>query len=79
MKGGGADSDDEGEDVILTNVEEMLETWDWSSMLGSGDLMSNGGKGKFEMEKSLGDELSALEAVCIVSSICSGSLNMTGS
>lgn len=62
---------DEGEDVILANVEEMLEGWDWSALTlqgslgkaGSSSTLKDGGKG--EMERRLADELGALEAVSV--------------
>ena len=59
---------DDGEDVILANVEEMLEGWDWSSLTTLGGTGTGGASagikdGKGEMERRLADELGALEAV----------------
>lgn len=51
--------DDEGEeDVILANVEELLDGWEWDEADAE---RAEGGKGG--MEKRLGAELLALEAV----------------
>jgi hypothetical protein len=40
----GSDASEGEEDLILANVEEMLDGWDWSAVMGiAGDLSAGGG------------------------------------
>ncbi|CED82489.1 siroheme synthase [Phaffia rhodozyma] len=59
------EENDEEEDVILANVEELLDGWEWESAGERADSGRIGRDGKGEMEKRLGAELQALEEASI--------------